>query len=137
MKTETISIRTNYNETKGCLTFLESENDLPFPFKRIYYVYGVPQNETRGYHAHKCLRQMLICLTGECEIMLDNGKEKHKTLLNNPSEGLMIEPGIWHTMQFLEKQTILMVVASEHYNENDYIRDYDDFTTFVKSGFWK
>lgn len=119
------------NNDTGKLTFLEAKRDIPFDIKRVYYVYDVAKGERRGFHAHKELEQYLICIHGSCKILLDNGTEKKSVLLDNPSEGLYLGPGIWREMYDFSEGSVLLVLASQYYEENDYIRDYNDFITYI------
>lgn len=116
----------------GSLTFLEAERDIPFPIRRIYYIYDLAQKAHRGFHAHKTLRQYLICVHGSCEILLDDGIQQETVLLNDPGEGLCVDPNIWHEMYAFSPGAVLLVLASKYYDENDYIRDYDGFLKYVK-----
>jgi dTDP-4-dehydrorhamnose 3,5-epimerase-like enzyme len=86
----------------------------------------------RGFHAHKCLKQMLICVHGSCKILLDDGSEKQEVLLDKPNKGLIIESNIWREMFDFSEDAVLMVVASELYDESDYIRNYDDFIAYIR-----
>lgn len=119
------------NET-GALTFLEDERDIPFSIKRIYYIYDVAAGERRGFHAHKTLHQYLICISGSCKVLLDNAKEKIDMQLYDPSEGLYVGPGVWHEMYDFSNDCVLLVLASDYYNESDYIRNYNDFIEYMK-----
>jgi len=124
------------NEENGFLSFFESNKDIPFEIKRIYYTYNVPVNTKRGMHAHKELNQVLWCPYGEIEVILDNGKEKKSYLLDSPEKALLVGKGIWHDMYWKKENSVLCVAASEYYNEEDYIRDYEDFLRYVKEGYW-
>lgn len=117
-------------EGRGYLTYIESIKDIPFEIKRIYYIYGTKKDKPRGFHAHKTLKQIAICLKGKCKIILDNGKEKAKVVLDRPDIGLIIEEMIWREMYF-EDDTILLVLANDYYDEDDYIRDYHEFIECV------
>ena len=121
----------------GFLVHLESKQDISFSFKRVYYTYGVKKGIIRGHHAHKALKQLLICVYGVIEIMCDNDEKKEYTVLDDPAKGLYVGPGIWHTMKWLKDDSVLLVLASEYYDESDYIRDYDEFIRLVKEGYWK
>lgn len=116
----------------GSLSFMEAEGHIPFPIQRVYYIYDVPEGVRRGFHAHKKLRQVLICLHGSCKILLDDTHEKHIVSLTSPSEGLLIEHAVWREMYDFSPGAVLMVLASEHYSEEDYIRDYDQFLTYME-----
>ena len=120
------------NET-GELVFLEACKDIPFEIKRVYYIYGVKKGERRGFHAHKELRQALICIHGSCKVMLDDGKEKIDILLNDPTEGLLVDINTWREMYDFSDDAVLLVLASEYYTEADYIRSYEDFMRYMKA----
>lgn len=121
---------------KGYLSFFETNKDIPFEIKRIYYIYDVPLGKKRGMHAHKTLCQVLWCPYGEIEVVLDNGKEKASYLLDSPEKILLILKGYWREMKWRKEGSVLCVAASDYYNESDYIRNYDDFIKMVKEGFW-
>ena len=121
-----------HGDERGQLVALEEFKDIPFKIKRVYYMYDTLPNVTRGYHAHKNLKQILICIHGSCKIKLDNGKEKKIVPLEKPYEGLYVDNNMWREMYDFSKDAVLMVLASELYDENDYIRDYDEFLKFVQ-----
>ena len=125
------------NPEEGSLVFFEANKDIPFAFKRVYYTYGVKEGIIRGHHAHKALEQLLVCVYGAIEIMCDDGKKKEYTVLDDPAKGLYVGKGIWHVMRWLKDDSVLLVLASEYYDESDYIRDYDEFIRLVKEGYWK
>lgn len=127
-----IKIKSNIAEGEGQLLVFESQKDIPFEIKRIYYIVGVPAGVTRGYHAHKELKQLIFCPYGEIEILLDNGKEKERILLNSPEIGVVITSPLWREMHWIKEDSVLAVAASEYYTESDYIRDYSDFKSFMK-----
>ncbi len=129
--------RTAESPDLGSLVFFEADRDIPFAFKRVYYTYDVKEGIIRGYHAHKALEQLLICVYGAIEITCDDGEKKEYSVLNDPSRGLYVGKGIWHTMKWLKDDSVLLVLASEYYDESDYIRDYDEFIRLVKEGYWK
>ena len=115
-----------HGDDRGQLVALEEFKDIPFKIKRVYYMYG------RGYHAHKNLEQILICIHGTCKILLDNGKEKKVVPLEKPYEGLYVANNMWREMFDFSPDAVLLVLASEAYDESDYIRNYDDFLEFIK-----
>ena len=119
------------NDT-GTLTFLESERDIPFAIKRVYYVYDVQKGERRGFHAHKELEQYLICVHGSCRVLLEDKDETTTVELNNPSKGLYVGPHVWHEMFDFSDGVVLLVLASDYYDESDYIRDHDVVIQYVK-----
>ncbi|MBC8397755.1 MAG: WxcM-like domain-containing protein [Flavobacteriales bacterium] len=113
-------------EGMGSLSFVEKEI-IPFSIKRVYYLYDVPFNGERGGHAHKDLFQVLIALNGSFELLLDDGSNTKKILLDSPNIGLYIPNGIWREMNNFSKNSVCLVLASEDFDENDYIRNYQDF----------
>lgn len=122
-----------HGDERGQLIALEEFNDIPFRIKRVYYMYETVKGVTRGKHAHKKLEQILVCVHGSCKIRLDNGKEKKIVVLEKPYEGLYVANNMWREMFDFSPDAVLMVFASEIYDESDYIRDYDEFLKFVES----
>ena len=120
-----------HGDERGQLVALEEHKDIPFEIKRVYYMYDTGKGVTRGQHAHKSLEQILICIHGSCKLMLDNGKEKKIVSLEKPYEGLYISNNIWREMYDFSSDAVLMVLASDVYQEEDYIRNYDEFLKFV------
>jgi len=116
----------------GNLVALEQGIDIPFDVKRIYYIWGTDCRAVRGKHAHRRLEQIIICLSGSCKFILDNGKEKKEILLNKPAQGLHIKHNIWREFTDFSDDCVVMVLASEHYDEADYIRDYNMFISETK-----
>jgi len=117
---------------KGKLSFMESNKDIPFDIKRIYYIYNIEDlNIKRGYHAHKTLKQVIFCLHGSFVLELDNGFEKKEIFLNTHNKGVLIDLYIWHNMKNFSKDAVIMVVASDYYSENDYIRNYSEFIEYI------
>ena len=131
MDLQMIKFRFHENDT-GSLTFLESSRDIPFDIKRIYYIHHVKDNARRGFHAHKDLKQVLICISGSCSLLLDDGTEKANLRLSNPSEGLLIDAPIWREMYDFSPGAVLLVLASDYYDEDDYIRNYQTFLEYVQ-----
>lgn len=119
---------------EGALCIAEALTDVvPFEIKRVYFCYGVAKNVLRGKHAHKTLDQVLVCMSGKIEIYMDNGIGKAETImLQQPYDALCVPHGIWHTMKWVEDNSILLVIASDHYNEKDYMRNYDEFKLWKK-----
>jgi dTDP-4-dehydrorhamnose 3,5-epimerase-like enzyme len=115
---------------EGKLTVIEEQDDIPFSIKRVYYIYNFPKGTTRGMHAHKKLQQIIIVLNGEIRIILDDTLGQKTYILNKPDEGLIIVDGIWREFESLAKNTICLILASEKYNKNDYIRNYNEFLDF-------
>ena len=122
-----------HGDARGQLIALEEFNDIPFAVKRVYYMYGMGEGVRRGSHAHKQLEQVLICIHGSCKILLDNGTEKEIVPLEKPYEGLYVSNCIWREMFDFSPDAVLLVLASELYDESDYIRDYDEFISYVDS----
>ena len=118
-------------DERGSLIAIEEGYNAPFQIKRVYYMYDTGKNVVRGKHAHKTLQQILVCVHGSCKVLLDNGKEKKIVLLEKPYEGLYISNDMWREMYDFSSDAVLMVFASEVYNESDYIRNYDEFIDFV------
>lgn len=116
-----------HGDDRGQLIALEEFNDIPFRIKRVYYMYDTVTDVVRGSHAHKKLQQILVCVHGSCKIRLDNGKEKKVVVLEKPYEGLYVANNMWREMYDFSPDAVLMVFASELYDEEDYIRDYDEF----------
>ena len=117
-------------DPRGNLTVAESFTNVPFNIKRAYWVYDVPGGESRGGHAHKRLRQLIVALSGSFTVTLDDGKERETFLLNHPWQGLIIETGIWRTLDDFSSGAVCLVLASEVYEEEDYIYDYDEFLKY-------
>ncbi len=118
-------------DDRGSLIALENNKNIPFEIRRVYYIFGTKNGVKRGYHAHKNLRQALICISGSCKILLDNGKEKIKIELNSPDQGLLIESMIWREMFDFSPDCVLLVLADNYYDEEDYIRDYQEFLDHI------
>lgn len=120
-----------HGDERGQLVALEELKDIPFEIKRIYYMYDTGEDVRRGYHAHRNLEQVLICIHGSCKILLDNGKERKKVFLDKPYEGLYVSSNMWREMYDFSSDAVLLVLASDYYREEDYIRDYQQFVDFV------
>lgn len=123
-----------HGDDRGMLIAFEENKDIPFEIKRVYFMYDTKEGVRRGYHAHKNLKQILVCVHGSCKVLLDNGSDKKIVHLEKPYEGLYIENNIWREMYDFSEDAVLMVFASDFYNEEDYIRDYDEFLELVNSG---
>ncbi|UXN67835.1 FdtA/QdtA family cupin domain-containing protein (plasmid) [Devosia neptuniae] len=111
----------------GLLSVYETGKGVDFEIKRVYCLSRLEANSTRGYHAHKALRQVAVCLSGSCRFVLDDGKVRESVVLDSPGVGLQIESFIWREMHDFSDNCVLMVLASELYSESDYIRSYEDF----------
>lgn len=123
-----IDIR-RYSDTRGYLSVIENDIDIPFEIKRIYYLYLVPE-VARGAHAHKELQQLLIATSGSVDVIMDDGTNKKTFHLDKPWKGLLIPPGLWRDLENFSGGAVLMCLASEKYDVNDYIRDYNEFLRY-------
>ena len=118
-------------DERGSLVVVEGNKLVPFDIKRVYYIFGTEQGVSRGFHAHKELKQVAVCVTGRCRMLLDNGVKKENVWLDSASKGVLIEEMIWHEMHEFSNDCVLLVLASGHYDESDYIRKYDEFLAKV------
>jgi dTDP-4-dehydrorhamnose 3,5-epimerase-like enzyme len=116
-------------ERRGNLSVIENDT-IPFGIKRVYYLYDVPSGAERGGHAHKDLQQFLVALSGSFDVVLHDGSEKQIITLNKPYEGLLIRSGIWRELQNFSSGSVCLVVASEVYDEDDYIRNFNEFLQY-------
>ena len=114
-------------DERGSLIAFEENHNVPFDIKRVYYIFDTKEGVERGFHAHINLKQIAIAVKGSCTFILDNGKTREEIKLDNQNQGLLIEGFIWREMKDFSPDCILVVLASEYYNESDYIRDYDKF----------
>ncbi len=117
---------------QGKLVVLEKNSGFPFDIKRVYYIWGTDKNVIRGKHAHKKLEQVIVCTSGSCDFILDDGNTRETVRLDNPSQGLYIKHNIWREFTNFSSDCVLMVLASEYYDESDYIRDYQMFLNETK-----
>ena len=120
-----------HGDERGELVAIEAERDIPFKVKRVYYVYDTGKNVKRGFHAHKNLQQVLVCVHGSCKLLLDNGEKRETVVLDKPYEGLYIANNVWREMFDFSEGAVLLVLASRHYDESDYIRNYEEFLKFI------
>lgn len=120
-------------DERGSLISLEQNKNIPFEVKRIYYIFGTKEGVSRGFHAHKNLQQVAICVKGSCRFILDDGQTKEEIILDKPDVGLHINSFIWREMHDFSKDCVLIVLASHLYDESDYIRDYNDFLEECKN----
>jgi hypothetical protein len=119
------------NNTKGNIGVIENDT-IPFDVKRVYYLFDVPSGAKRGGHAHKKLKQVLIAISGSFDVVLKNGKSKEIITLNRPDKGLLIENNIWRELENFSSGSVCLVLASEEFSENDYIRSYKDYLSIIK-----
>ena len=119
-------------DDRGSLVALESAKNIPFEIKRVYYIFDTKSDVVRGLHAHKDLLQVMVCLKGSCRVVLDNGSNKEQVVLDTPDKGLLLDSMMWREMHDFSENCVLLVLANEHYDESDYIRNYDDFLEIMK-----
>lgn len=122
-------------DRRGNITPVYSNENIPFDIKRVFYLYDIPGGEARGAHAHKTCHQFLVAASGAFEVVLDDGVNKRTVILNRPYYGLHIPPGIWAAEQGFSSGSVCLVLASEKYDENDYIREYNDFIEYKNNGY--
>ncbi len=120
-------------DPRGNLTVAEQRKNVPFDVARVYWVYDVPAGESRGGHAHKQCLEFIIAVSGSFHVTLDNGHERQTFLLNHPYQGLLVETGVWRTLDDFSSGAVCLVLASELYEEEDYIRDYGEFLRIYRS----
>lgn len=118
-------------DPRGNLTVAQGDIDVPFDIKRVYWVYDVPAGEYRGGHAHRQCREVLVALSGSFHVTLDDGTQRETYLLNHPYQGLLIDTGIWRTLDDFSSGAVCLVLASELFEESDYIREYDEYKGYV------
>lgn len=118
-------------DDRGSLISLEQNKNIPFEIKRIYYIFGTKENVSRGFHAHKKLKQLAVCVRGSCRFVMDNGTQKEEIILDSPDKGLVIDTMQWHEMHDFSEDCIIIVLANDYYDESDYIRNYENFRSFV------
>ena len=118
-------------DDRGSLVALEANKSVPFDIKRVYYIFGTKEGVSRGFHAHRNLKQVAVCVTGSCRFVLDNGKAREEIVLDTSTTGLVIDDLTWREMHDFTPDCVLMVLASEYYDETDYIRDYQEFLKVV------
>lgn len=118
-------------DSRGNLTFVESQNHIPFEIKRTYYLYDVPGGESRGAHGHKHLEQLMIAISGSFEVVLSDGINQERFHLNKPFMGLYIPPKTWRVLENFSSGSVCLVLASLPYSEDDYLRNYNDFLKYI------
>ena len=119
-----------HHHEKGNITVVENSFTVPVDIQRTYYLYDIPGGESRGGHAHKELRQLIVAASGSFTVTLDDGKVRRSFVLNRPYQGLLVVPGIWRTLDDFSSGAVCLVLASHIYDEHDYIRDYQDFIRY-------
>lgn len=120
------------SDPRGNLTFVEENKHVPFDIKRVYYLYDVPGGEKRAGHAHKTLQQFVIAASGSFDVIIDDGTRKETFRLNRSYYGLYIPPMVWRELENFSSGSVCLVLASEPYNEGDYVRDYESFTAMTR-----
>ena len=115
------------HHANGNLTVVENGTPVPFDIKRVFYIYDVPGGEERGGHSHKTLQQVIVAISGAFDVLLDDGVNKRCVTLNRPYQGLLVVPGVWSKQHNFSSGSVCLVLASNHYDEGDYVRDYEEF----------
>lgn len=128
-----ITLDRHHSQRKGDISVVENGETVPFDVKRIYYLYDVPGGESRGGHAHKELQQLILAVSGSFTVTLDDGHVRRTFILNRPYQGLLVKPGIWRTLDDFSSGSVCLVLASEKYDSDDYIRIYDEFIKHLMS----
>ncbi|EFI2481897.1 WxcM-like domain-containing protein [Escherichia coli] len=121
-----------HGDDRGALVSLERDKNIDFEIRRVYYIFDTKKGVVRGHHAHKNLKQLVIAVKGSCRFTLDDGSERVSVFLDNPAQGLLVNSLIWREMSDFSEDCVLMVLASNEYDESDYIRDYDAFKLAAK-----
>lgn len=114
-------------DNRGSLVTMETKDKIPFNIKRVYFIFDTQKNVSRGFHAHKDLQQVAVCVSGKCRMTLDDGKKSEEVWLDSPNKGIFIDKHIWREMHDFSDDCVLLVLANENYSESDYIRSYDQF----------
>lgn len=127
-----ITLDRHHSQRKGDISVIENGETIPFDVKRIYYLYDVPGGESRGGHAHKELQQLILAASGSFMVTLDDGNIRRTFNLNRPYQGLLVKPGIWRTLDDFSSGSVCLVLASEKYDANDYIREYEEYVDYRK-----
>jgi dTDP-4-dehydrorhamnose 3,5-epimerase-like enzyme len=120
-------------DERGHLNVLENSRNIPFDIKRVYYLTGTLPGVPRGFHAHKQLRQVAVCVSGSCKMKMDDGTQREEVLLDAPNKAIFIDKMIWHEMHEFSSDCVLLVLADDFYDEQDYIRDYSVFMELIKN----
>jgi dTDP-4-dehydrorhamnose 3,5-epimerase-like enzyme len=119
-------------DARGSLIVLEGGRNVPFDIARLYYIFGTKAGVSRGFHAHRQLTQLAVCVSGSCVMMLDDGREQSRIVLDRPDVAIEIAPMVWHEMHDFSPNCVLAVLASDFYDEADYIRSFEDFITLLR-----
>lgn len=119
-------------DPRGNLTVAEQYKNVPFTIKRVYWTYDIPSGSYRGGHAHKHCREMLVAISGSFSVVLNNGKDEETYLLNHPNQGLIVDRGIWRTLEDFSSGAVCLVLAEDEFSEDDYIRDYQEYIKYLE-----
>ena len=119
-------------DERGSLVALEAGKSVPFEIKRVYYLFATKNGVSRGFHAHKKLQQMAVCVAGKCRMVLDDGHTREEAWLDSPTKGLLVNDLVWHEMHDFSSDCVMLVLASEHYDESDYLRSYAEFLEEIR-----
>lgn len=122
-----------HHHPNGNLSVVENGSPVPFDIKRVFYIYDVPGGEERGGHSHKELQQVILAISGSFDVLIDDGVNQRTITLNRPYQGILIAPGIWSQQLNFSSGSVCLVLASDHYDEDDYVRDYDEFKKLTSS----
>ena len=125
-----IELSKHHSDRKGNISVVQNGDTIPFDVRRVYYLYDVPGGESRGAHAHRELSQLIVAVSGSFRVTLDDGNVKRSFVLNRPYQALFVKPGIWRDLDDFSSGSVCMVLASEVFQPEDYIRDYDEFLAF-------
>lgn len=125
-----VELDKHHSDRKGNISVVENGTSLPFDVKRVYFLYDVPGGESRGSHAHRNLEQLIVAASGSFKVTLDDGQVKQSFFLNRPYIGLIVRPGMWRDLEDFSSGAVCMVLASDLYDSEDYIRDYSEFLEF-------
>ena len=120
-------------DERGAMVVVEGADTVDFEIKRIYYIFNTQEGVSRGFHAHKALKQVAVCVTGRCKMVLDDGITRSEQWMDTPNKALLIDNMVWHEMHDFSEDCVLLVMASDHYDESDYIRNYQDFIAAIPS----
>ena len=118
-------------DDRGHLVAVEAEKSIPFPIRRVYYIFDTKGGVERGFHAHKALKQVAIAVIGSCEMVLNDGASTETVVLDSPTKGVYIDHGVWRVMRNFSSDCVLLIFADQHYDESDYIRNYEEFTKWI------
>jgi WxcM-like, C-terminal len=128
-----IEIRSVFDH-RGTIAIVEAGKDIGFEIRRLYWTFDIPSRASRAGHAHIALRQLYVAVSGSCDVTLDDGRQTRRIRLDRPDEGLLLGPGIWREIEHFSSNACLLVAASDHFDEADYIRDRARFQTMVDAG---